>query len=202
MSGEPSSVHPTIKGLSGPGKELDGSKLRVGIVHARWNEVIISALLEGAKKALAECKVAPENITILEVPGAYELPYAASRLVAGQCRLQPPPHPHQEMDADLSPLQSPEYDAVICIGCLIKGETMHFEYICQAVTQGIMDLNVHSGTPVIFGVLTVLTEEQAKKRSGLGDHSHNHGDDWGRTAVEMALLRAHTEKKVASKKRK
>jgi len=96
----------------------------------------------------------------------------------------------------------PDYDVVICIGCLIKGETMHFEYICQAVTQGIMDLNVRTETPVVFGVLTCLTEDQAKKRSGLGEHSHNHGEDWGHTAVEMALLRAKTDRKQAPRKRK
>ena len=71
---------------------------------------------------------------------------------------------------------------------------MHFEYICQAVSDGLMKLNTQGTTPIIFGVLTCLNDLQAKKRAGLGEKSHNHGEDWGRSAVEMALLRKSTEK--------
>ena len=88
-------------------------------------------------------------------------------------------------------LRDGECDAVICIGCLIKGSTMHFEYISGAVAQGIMDLQLASGSPVIFGVLTCLTEEQAFERAGIpvgNQKGHNHGIDWGTTAVEMALI--------------
>ena len=77
-------------------------------------------------------------------------------------------------------------DAVICAGVLIKGDTMHFEYICDAVSKGIMNVGIQTNLPVVFGVLTCLDEEQVRKRSS-GDN--NHGYDWGKTAVEMALLR-------------
>jgi 6,7-dimethyl-8-ribityllumazine synthase len=80
------------------------------------------------------------------------------------------------------------FDAVIAIGVLIKGETMHFEYIADAVTHGLMRVQLDSGVPVIFGVLTVLNEEQGLARAGLGgkDGAHNHGEDWGNAAVELA----------------
>ena len=74
-------------------------------------------------------------------------------------------------------------------GCLIKGETMHFDYICEAVSQGIMKLGLDSGVPIVFGVLTCLTEQQAMTRAGLVKGGHNHGLDWGKTAIEMALLK-------------
>lgn len=81
------------------------------------------------------------------------------------------------------------FDAVIAIGVLIKGSTMHFEYICESVSHALMKIQLDTGTPVIFGVLTVLTDEQALERAGLGtgaEKGHNHGEDWGLAAVEMA----------------
>jgi 6,7-dimethyl-8-ribityllumazine synthase len=112
------------------------------------------------------CKVTEENIFIKEVPGAYELPYAAKLLA-----------------------MSGTVDAIICCGVLIKGDTLHFEYISSAVTSGIMNVNLATMTPVIYGVLNCLDEEQVKKRSSDLDGGHNHGVDWGKTAVEMAILR-------------
>jgi 6,7-dimethyl-8-ribityllumazine synthase len=82
------------------------------------------------------------------------------------------------------------FDAVICVGVLIKGSTMHFEYICEAVTQGIMRVGLDSNIPVIFGVLTCLNDEQAQSRAGLIPNGHNHGEDWGSAAVEMALVKS------------
>ncbi len=120
-------------------------------------------LVDGAKKALAECKVKEDNIFETEVPGSFELPLAAKFLA-----------------------MSGTVDAVICAGVLIKGDTLHFEYICDAVSKGIMNVGIQTNLPMIFGVLTCLDEEQVKKRS-TGDN--NHGYDWGKTAVEMALLR-------------
>merc|ERR1719313_366534 len=105
------------------------------------------------------------DITVESVAGSYEVPCAAQLL-----------------------LESKKFDAVICIGCLVKGETMHFEYICEAVSQGVMRLNLDYKVPVIYGVLSVLTEQQAKDRAGVGA-GHNSGKDWGNTAVESALLR-------------
>jgi 6,7-dimethyl-8-ribityllumazine synthase len=81
------------------------------------------------------------------------------------------------------------FDAIIAIGVLIKGETMHFEYISDAVSQGLMRVQLDTGVPVIFGVLTVLTEEQAKARAGVTSGSHNHGEDWGLAAVELGSKR-------------
>ena len=83
------------------------------------------------------------------------------------------------------------FDAVITLGCLIKGETMHFEYICEAVSRGIMALNTDAkrGVPVIFGVLAVLTDDQARARAGLIPGSHNHGTEWAATALKMAAFR-------------
>ena len=114
----------------------------------------------------------PPPPLLSQVPGAYELPFAAKCL-----------------------MRSSDVDAVMCIGCLIKGETMHFEYICEAVTQGIMRLNLDGDNtppgPVIFGVLAVLNEEQAKARAGLGEGSdkHNHGVEWAQSALHMANVR-------------
>ena len=143
--------------------KLDGSEVRIGIIRTRWNDEHVTSLVNGAKKALTECNVKEENIFETEVPGSFELPLAAKFLAL-----------------------SGTVDAVICAGVLIKGDTMHFEYICDAVSKGIMNVGIQTNLPVVFGVLTCLDEEQVRKRSS-GDN--NHGYDWGKTAVEMALLR-------------
>lgn len=104
------------------------------------------------------------------VPGSFELPYGTKLLAEKHTKL------------------GRKLDAVIPIGVLIKGSTMHFEYICDSVTHQLMKLNFELNLPVIFGVLTCLTEEQAEARAGLIPGSmHNHGEDWGAAAVEMAL---------------
>ncbi|PIR03628.1 MAG: 6,7-dimethyl-8-ribityllumazine synthase [Candidatus Magasanikbacteria bacterium CG11_big_fil_rev_8_21_14_0_20_39_34] len=141
---------------------LDGSNVKVGIVAARWNDKYTYSLVEGCRESLVECNVKAENITGIFVPGAYEVPLGAKHL-----------------------LDTTDVDVVVAVGCLIKGATMHFEYICEAVSQGIMRLNLDYGKPVIFGILTCLNEEQAQERS-IGEH--NHGIGWGKTAVEMVLL--------------
>lgn len=146
--------------------ELDGSTIRVGVLRTRWNDEHVSSLVEGIKSGAKECKVTDENIFIKEVPGAYELPYAAKLLA-----------------------MSGTVDAIICCGVLIKGDTYHFEYISDAVTKGIMDVNLSTMTPVIYGVLNCLDEEQVAKRSSNANGGHNHGEDWGKTAVEMAIMR-------------
>ena len=143
--------------------DLDGEGVRVGIIRTRWNKEYVDKLVDGAKEALKECNVAEENIFVKEVPGSFELPLAA-RLLA----------------------MSGSVDAIICDGVLIKGETYHFEYISEAVSSGIMSAGLQTMTPIVFGVLTCLNEKQVKDRSG---GKSNHGYDWGKTAVEMALLR-------------
>mmetsp|Transcript_7403 Transcript_7403/g.15441 ORF Transcript_7403/g.15441 Transcript_7403/m.15441 type:complete len:226 (+) Transcript_7403:135-812(+) len=142
---------------------LDGSNMRIGIIRTRWNTEYVDKLVSGIKEGLTDCKVAEENVFETSVPGAFELPMAARFLAL-----------------------SGTVDAIICTGVLIKGETMHFEYISDAVAKGIMNIGLQTSTPVIFGVLTCMNEQQVEDRCG---GKHNHGIDWGQTAVEMALLR-------------
>ncbi|KAF4231644.1 hypothetical protein CNMCM6457_005267 [Aspergillus fumigatiaffinis] len=173
-------------------------------VHARWNMAIIQPLVEGAKKSLLAAGVLEEDITLETVPGSYELPFAAQRMYTAS-QLQAAKGSSaggisatdllSSSTADLSKTSptstaSKPFDAIIAIGVLIKGETMHFEYIADAVSHGLMRVQLDTGVPVIFGVLTVLTEEQGLERAGLGKKGmHNHGEDWGKAAVELGLKR-------------
>lgn len=158
-----------VKGLGKVDQKYDGSKLRIGILHARWNKNIIDSLVNGAIKKLQEFNVKPENIVVESVPGSFELPYGTKLFFDKQEKLGEP------------------LDAVIPIGVLIKGSTMHFEYICDSVTHQLMRLNFELNKPVIFGVLTCMTDEQAEARAGLIEGKmHNHGEDWGAAAVEMS----------------
>lgn len=159
-----------VKGLGQLDKTYDGSTLRVGIIHARWNRVIIDALVKGAIERMTALGVREENIIVETVPGSFELPWGSKRFID-----------HQKQKSE--PL-----DVVIPIGVLIKGSTMHFEYISDSTTQALMNLQEKVQIPVIFGLLTCLTEEQAIARAGLDDGKsmHNHGEDWGAAAVEMA----------------
>nr|ACZ59469.1 6,7-dimetjyl-8-ribityllumazine sythase [Flammulina velutipes] len=197
----------TIKGLEAPSEELNGESLRVCIVHARWNREVIDALVAGALAKLHEAGVKKENIVVETVPGSFELPLACSKVIAGShiqaasneadllggLSFTPKVPSRVSTPAPVSSSiasHSGAFDAVIAIGVLIKGSTMHFEYICDAVSHSLMKLQVDSGVPVIFGVLTVLTDEQALERAGIAkgaDKGHNHGEDWGNAAVEMGL---------------
>ena len=154
-----------------------GAGLRIGIVHTQWNAPVIEALVAGCLRELEARGVARGDVVVESCPGAYELPLAARLLLHSPLHLR---------DAKGS---RHGLDAVVCIGCLIKGDTMHFEYICEGVTQGIMRLNADTQTPVIFGVLAVLDEAQARARAGLEPGSHNHGEEWAQSAIKMALLR-------------
>ena len=139
---------------------------RFAIVVSRFNPEITDGLLTGAREALTEADVSDDDVAVVRVPGAFELPLTAQRLA-----------------------ESGRFDAVVCLGCLIKGDTMHFEYIAEAATRGIVDVNLATGVPVTFGVLTTLTDEQAEVRSRPG--SGNKGREAAQAAVEMAtLLRA------------
>ncbi|KAB5580785.1 6,7-dimethyl-8-ribityllumazine synthase [Coniochaeta sp. 2T2.1] len=180
----------------------DGSALRVGIVHARWNDTIIQPLLEGTKAKLLACGVKESNIVVESVPGSWELPiavkgmYAASQVQSSTSSSSTAGDLLGASTTDLASLPSSTsttssgpFDALIAIGVLIKGETMHFEYISDSVSQGLMRVGLDIGVPVIFGVLTVLNDDQAKARAGLTAGGHNHGEDWGLAAVEMAVKR-------------
>jgi 6,7-dimethyl-8-ribityllumazine synthase len=136
---------------------------RFAIVVARFNEEITEGLLRGAQQFFAEALVPPDALTVIRVPGAFEIPITAQRLG-----------------------ESGEFDAVVCLGCLIKGDTMHFEYIAEAATHGIARAASATGVPMAFGVLTTLTEEQAVERSGPG--AGNKGREAAAAALEMAKL--------------
>jgi len=141
--------------------------MRIGIVHARWNQEVIEALVAGTLQSLSEVGVKPQDVTIESVPGSWELPYATMHMI-----------------------EKHNVSAVIAIGCVIKGSTMHFEYICENCFQGLMRVSLDTKKPVILGVLTALTEDQALERAGIGRNGkpgHNHGLDWGRAAVEMVI---------------
>ncbi|KAK8168281.1 6,7-dimethyl-8-ribityllumazine synthase-like protein [Phyllosticta citrichinensis] len=201
--------------LKGPGeaRTYDGSGLRIGIIHARWNTKVIDTLLAGAKKELAAAGVKSENIVIQTVPGSYELPFAVQRMYAssqiqasslsggGLVSAATDLLGASSSQTDLTNITSTKtdkastapFDAIIAIGTLIKGETMHFEYIADAVSHGLMRVQLDSNVPVVFGLLTVLDETQALHRAGIaganGDQGHNHGEDWGKAAVELGVKR-------------
>ncbi|KAI1780133.1 6,7-dimethyl-8-ribityllumazine synthase [Hypoxylon cercidicola] len=187
--------------LKGPTpQEHDGTGLRIGIVHARWNSTIIEPLLRGTKEKLLSCGVKESNIVVQSVPGSWELPIAVQRMYAASQIQQSQSSSASAGDllggstSDLTTLSSSSsaqqpFDAIVAIGVLIKGETMHFEYIADAVSQGLMRVGLDLGVPVVFGVLTVLDDDQAKARAGLTSGSHNHGEDWGLAAVELGVKR-------------
>jgi len=142
----------------------DASKMRFGIVVAEWNKEITSSLLNGALDALKAAGVDGINIHVIDVPGTFELT-AGAKFIASQQKL----------------------DAVICLGCVIQGETRHFEFICNAVANGLTNLSIMAAIPFIFGVLTTDNLDQAKERSG-GKHG-NKGVEAAITAIKMAALK-------------
>ena len=166
---------------------LDGDGLRVGVVVARFNQFVTSRLLAGATAALSECGVRESDVTVAWVPGSFELPVVAKRMAA-----------------------SGKFDAVVCLGAVIRGETDHYQHVSEAAARGVSRAAVDTGVPVLFGVLTTDTAEQAIARSGgeTGEgvaatrpeakglpgseddaaESGNAGYDAGKAAVEMANL--------------
>jgi len=155
--------------------ELQGTRTAAGcrfaIVVSGFNGEVTSGLLKGARQALAEASVRDEDVTVLRVPGAFEIPVTAMRAA-----------------------ESGRFDAVICIGCLIKGETLHFEYIASAACHGIVEAAAATGVPMALGVLTTLTEEQALERAA--DNEVNKGREAALAAVEMATLFRQIEEGV------
>ena len=137
---------------------------RYGIVVSQWNAEVTGKLLDGAVNLLEEKGVQADEIRIVHVPGSYEL-------ISG---------------ADLLLTNDPGIDAVICLGCVIQGETRHFDFISQAVATGLSDVSIKHGKPVIFGVLTTDNEEQAQERAG-GRHG-NKGAEAAVTAIQMGNL--------------
>jgi 6,7-dimethyl-8-ribityllumazine synthase len=143
---------------------------RFGIVVSEWNPAITEGLFTGAETALLDCGALPENIVRWDVPGSFELVYGAKKII-----------------------ETENLDAVIVIGCVIKGETLHFEFVCDGVTQGVKDLNINQDVPVIFCLLTDNNEQQSIDRSG-GIHG-NKGTEAAIAALKMAHLRGQANLK-------
>ena len=143
--------------------KLVAKEVKVGIVAARFNEFITSKLLDGALDGLKRHDVCEEDIHIAWVPGAFEIPLIASKMA-----------------------KSGKYDAVICLGAVIRGSTSHYDYVCNEVSKGIAAVSLESGVPVMFGVLTTENIEQAIERAGR--KAGNKGYDCAVGAIEMVNL--------------
>jgi len=154
-----------LKNLSSYNPDLvpDASGMKFGIVVAEWNEEITKSLLHGALKSLEKHNVKEANIQVKWVPGSFELVLGAQYIA-----------------------EYTDVDAVMVLGCVIQGETRHFDFICQGVTQGITDLNLKYNKPFIFGLLTTNDQQQAIDRAG-GKHG-NKGDEAAITAIKMVGL--------------
>ena len=137
--------------------------IKIGIVAARFNEFIVSKLVGGAQDACVRHGVKDEDIDLAWVPGAFEIPIVAKKMAA-----------------------SGKYDAVLCLGAVIKGSTSHYDYVCSEVSKGIAQVSLNSGIPVMFGVLTTDTIEQAVERAGT--KAGNKGSDCAHGAIEMVNL--------------
>ena len=146
-----------LKAKKGKAEKIDGSKLKIGIVVSRFNENITGKMLEGALDVLKENKVKEKNIKIIRVPGSFEIPLACQKLA-----------------------KTRKFDALVAIGCVIKGETDHYYYICNEASRGVMDVMLKFDIPIGFGVLTCNNLKQAQVRSRGKENK-------GREAAEAAL---------------
>ena len=136
---------------------------RFAVVAARYNSAIVDALLRGALDALRHQGVGEDRVDVVKVPGSFELPLTAQALA-----------------------KTGQYAAVVCLGCVIRGDTDHYEYVCRAAADGILQAGLSTGVPVIFGVLTCETMDQAVDRAG--GNAGNKGAEAAATAMEMAAL--------------
>ncbi|MGI5823942.1 MAG: 6,7-dimethyl-8-ribityllumazine synthase [Bacillota bacterium] len=151
------------------GKLTTAKDIKIGIVAARFNEFITGKLLAGSEDALVRHNVEPDNIEVAWVPGAFEIPLIAGKMA-----------------------KSGRYDAVICLGAVIRGNTSHYDYVCSEVSKGIAQVSLNSGIPVMFGVLTTENIEQAIERAGT--KAGNKGFDCAVGAIEMINLIHEIEK--------
>ncbi len=142
---------------------LDGAGVRLALVVSRFNEAVTTRLLAGAREAISQHGVSEDDVDIVWVPGAFELPLAARRLA-----------------------ESHRYDAIVCLGAVIRGETPHFEYVSAEAARGVSEVSRDTGVPAVFGVITPDTREQALERTG-GSRG-NKGADAVATAIEMVNL--------------
>lgn len=143
--------------------KLVSQDMKIGIVAARFNEFIVSKLISGCEDTLLRHGVRPEDISLVWVPGAFEIPLVAAKMA-----------------------KSGKYDAVIALGAVIRGSTSHYDYVCAEVSKGIAAVSLESGVPVLFGVLTTDTIEQAIERAGT--KAGNKGADCAEAAIEMVNL--------------
>ncbi|MDB0441303.1 6,7-dimethyl-8-ribityllumazine synthase [Clostridioides difficile] len=143
--------------------KLTGKDLKIGIINSRFNEFITSKLLSGAQDCLLRHDVTQENIEVVWVPGAFEIPLVAQKMS-----------------------KSGKYDAIICLGCVIRGATSHYDYVCSEVSKGIAKVSLDNELPVIFGIVTTENIEQAIERAGT--KVGNKGYDCAMNALEMANL--------------
>jgi 6,7-dimethyl-8-ribityllumazine synthase len=142
---------------------LKANDLRIAIVAGRWNDLIVSRLIGGAQDALLRLGASATNLTLVRVPGSFEIPLAAKKLAeSGRC------------------------DAIICVGAVIRGETPHFDYIAAEVTKGMAAVSLETGVPIAYGIITADTVEQAINRAGV--KAGNKGFEAAMAAVEMANL--------------
>lgn len=135
----------------------------VGIVVARWNSFITDELLDGASRALRQKGVQDEQILVAQCPGAYEIPFTTRQLL-------------------------PKVDGIIALGAVIRGDTPHFHYVCDAVNRGVMELNLSGNKPVVFGVLTTDNVQQAQERAGITGEKGNKGAEAALALLEMISL--------------
>jgi 6,7-dimethyl-8-ribityllumazine synthase len=142
---------------------LKADGLRIAVVASRWNDLIVSRLIGGARDALVRLGMREEDLTLVRVPGSFEIPIVAKRLAA-----------------------SGRYDALICVGVVIRGETPHFDYVASEVTKGIAAAAIEIGVPIAYGIITADTVEQAINRAGV--KAGNKGFEAAMVAVEMANL--------------
>ncbi|MCA1783484.1 MAG: 6,7-dimethyl-8-ribityllumazine synthase [Dermatophilaceae bacterium] len=149
-----------MSGEGAPRISVDGTGLKVAIVASQWHTTVMNGLVDGALRALTEAGVM--DAPLVRVPGSFELPVAAARI-------------------------APTHDAVVALGVVIRGDTPHFDYVCQAATMGLTDVSVRTGTPIGFGVLTCDTEEQALTRAGLPGSREDKGHE-AATAAMAAVL--------------
>ncbi len=143
---------------------LQAAGLRLAIVASRYNETVCEGLLEGALQELQDLGLSAHEVRVVRVPGAFELPLAALWMI-----------------------QTTQVDGVLCLGAVVRGESSHFDYVCQGTTEGIQRVMLDTGIPVGFGVLT--TEDQAQALARCGRDDNNKGREAARTVVEMVLLK-------------
>ena len=158
--------------------DINGRGMKIAIVVSRFNNFITSKLLDGALDALKRHKLLEKNVSVFWVPGAFEIPLVAKKLA-----------------------ESKSFDAIICLGAVIRGETTHYDYICNEVSKGIAQIGLQTGVPTIFGVVTTENIQQAIERAGA--KSGNKGFDAAISAMEMVnLLKSFSSSQFSGEPRK